>query len=123
MMSLVGVLQRDGEEQEWVLDAAAELRSWWQALDDQGQRLDPYPDLTGDGYLWSAMRAVATIGMDPTGPGVWNPVRRAEANLRAWTLERSARTEPAAVVETNDPVRVPNTRATMLGWEWIGHDH
>jgi len=112
------------------LMAAALIRSWWSSLDDQGQRLDPYPGLTGDGYLWSALNLVSLAAEDGriAVGGVWNVLRRAEANLRAWWLEKAARAEVVVLVDTDRSVDgwgglvvgdSRNRRSDTLGWEWL----
>lgn len=102
ILSLTGALQHDGEETVWVLGAASLLRSWWKALPDQGHRLDPYPDLTGDAHIWNALRLVAGAGAYPTADGTWNLLRRAEANIRAWYLEHTTGQGITVLIETNE---------------------
>lgn len=72
------------------LQAAALVQCWRESLREQGHPLDPYPGLTGDGYLWSALKLVTLANDGPRGQdsGLWNVLRRAEANLRAWWLEQ-----------------------------------
>ena len=139
-IDIVGCLERclrDGDECSELclgdgLMAAALIRAWWSSLDDRGQRLDAYPGLTGAGYLWSALNLVSLAGEEEriAADGVWNVLRRAEANLRAWWLEKVARTEVVVLMDSDQsPVQMVAVNGTsvvrgdyrkdMRGWEWL----
>jgi hypothetical protein len=86
-----------------VLDAGAEIRTWWKSLPNQGTRVDAYP-LVGDAYLWSALKLVAVAAggsEDDAGGEMWNVLRRAEANLRAWWVARMFEGGAAVVIDWN----------------------
>jgi len=114
--------EKDGEAKTRAgLQAAALIRCWWQELGDQGHRLDPYMNLSGDEYLWSSLKLVNLISEHPLRAGAWNVLRRVEANLRSWWLERITRDEPVAMIDIDEQTPYLSTGTstyanTPVGW-------
>ena len=100
------------------LKAAAMIRSWCHSLHQQGERLERYP-LTGPQYLWSALALIAQAGPHSDADGVWNVLRRAEANLKSWWLERAAQVDVVTVVDvdsTHPYLTFDSGGRTTNGW-------
>jgi hypothetical protein len=145
MDRLIDCLRGGDDRVHHGLMAASLIRSWWQSLDDRGQRLDPYQGLTGDGYLWSTLGlvALAVQRSRTSSEGLWNVLRRAEANMRAWWLEQETKDSVVVLFETDISTlestiagfvevnyggstittsAIPGRRSrrvTQIGWEWV----